>query len=367
MSVTAPSMAPHDDLANLAERLQQADRDGSAIRIEGGGTRYFTGRQVTGEVLSTRQHRGITSYDPVELIVSVRSGTLLQELEASLAEQGQMLPFEPPRLGEQGTVGGMVASGLSGPRRPWAGAVRDFVLGMRVLDHQGREQRFGGEVMKNVAGYDLSRLMVGAQGSLGLITEVSLKVLPIAGTSRSLRLEMSRDQAMQKLSVWGRKPLPLSGATWHDGALHLRLEGGPGSVTDTAAMIGGDRLDDRYWQQLRDWQLPLFSRESLHTDPRPLWRLSLPAQTPPLPLPELEDAIQIDDWAGCQRWLRTDIDATTLREACTRAGGHATCFTPGHTTPFTPLASAVARYHRQLKQQLDPRGIFNPGRLYPDL
>lgn len=367
MPATAPSMAPHDDLAHLAERLQQADRDGSAVRIEGGGTRHFTGRQVIGEVLSTRQHHGITSYDPVELIVSVRTGTPLQELEARLAEQGQMLPFEPPRLGEQGTVGGMVATGLSGPRRPWAGAVRDFVLGMRVLDHQGREQRFGGEVMKNVAGYDLSRLMVGAQGSLGLITEVSLKVLPVPGASRSLRLEMPRDQAMQKLCAWGRKPLPLSGASWHDGALHLRLEGGPGSVTETATMIGGDRLDDNYWQQLRDWKLPLFLRESLHTDPRPLWRLSLPAQTPPLPLPGLEDAMQIDDWAGCQRWLRTDIDVATLRQACTRAGGHATCFTPEHAEPFTPLAPVVARYHRQLKQQLDPNGIFNPGRLYPDL
>lgn len=371
MSATETSTTSGDDLATLVERLKQAHREGGAVRIEGGGTRHFTGRQVEGEVLSTRKHRGITSYDPVELIVSVRAGTPLQELEATLAEHGQMLPFEPPRIGAESTVGGMVASGLSGPRRPWAGAVRDFVLGMRVLDHQGREQRFGGEVMKNVAGYDLSRLMVGAQGTLGLITEVSLKVLPVPSSSRSLRLEIDRDQAMQQLARWGRQPLPLSAASWHDGALSLRLEGGPGSVAATADMIGGDDLDDGYWQQLRDWQLPLFRDDQFRSQQltdhqQPLWRLSLPANTPALALAELEDAESIDDWAGCQRWLRSDIDATTLRDACALAGGHATCFTPQAADPYTPLPPVLARYHRQLKRQLDPNGVFNPGRLYPD-
>jgi glycolate oxidase FAD binding subunit len=354
----------HDASAALAERIREASAESTPLRIVGGDTRYFYGREVQGSELSTHEHRGISFYDPVELVVSVRAGTPLAELEAALAEQGQMLPFEPPRYGIASTVGGMVATGLSGPRRPWAGSVRDFVLGARVINHEGIEQRFGGEVMKNVAGYDLSRLMVGAQGGLGLITEVSFKVLPIAGATHSLHLELSLDEARRRLAEWGREPLPISAAAWLDGALHLRLEGGPSSVAATRARIGGDDLDNEFWTALRDQRLPFFSEGRA-----PLWRLSLPHRTPALELPGVDERLMIHDWAGAQRWLRAELDAETLRRACQAAGGHATCYgpRPADVEPFTPLPEVLMKYHRNLKAQLDPKGIFNPGRLYAAL
>jgi glycolate oxidase FAD binding subunit len=241
--------------------------------------------------------------------------------------------------------------------------VRDFVLGTRVINHQGLEQRFGGEVMKNVAGYDLSRLMVGAQGTLGLVTEVSLKVLPRPAATQSLRLELPLDQALTRLAEWGRQPLPISAAAWYAGHLHLRLEGGPSSVAATRQRLGGEDLEAGFWEDLREHRLDVFRRE----DPRPLWRLSLPHNTPQLSLAGLEEGDILYDWGGTQRWLRSELDASTLREACARAEGHATCLTPGAAEPFTPLAPVVAKYHHRLKAELDPRGIFNPGRLYAEL
>ncbi|WP_306169376.1 glycolate oxidase subunit GlcE [Halomonas sp. MMSF_3323] len=360
MSNNDVSPSAFDGLAALSEAIQSASAE-RPLRIVGGNTKAFYGRPVEGTPVSTREHRGITSYDPVELIVSVRAGTLLSALEEALADQGQMLPFEPPHFGAEATVGGTIAAGLSGPRRPWAGSVRDFVLGLRVLDHQGREQRFGGEVMKNVAGYDLSRLMVGAQGTLGLITEVTLKVLPLPTASASLRLEMSQSEALSRLAEWGRKPLPLSAAAWHSGALHLRLEGGTSSVAATREAIGGDTLEADFWRELRELSLPFFRDAST-----PLWRISLPTNTPSLDIAGVEPHQLLLDWAGNQRWLKGQVDAESLRDAVAQAGGHATCFTPGAAEPFTPLQPVVAKYHERVKRKLDPDGIFNPRRLYPD-
>ncbi|WP_373190743.1 glycolate oxidase subunit GlcE [Halomonas sp.] len=365
MAQTRPQATDQDISQALGERVRQATAEGSPLRIVGGDTKAFYGRAVNGEPLSTREHRGITTYDPVELIVSVRSGTPLAELEATLAENSQILGCEPPHFGTNATVGGMVATGLSGPRRPWAGSVRDFVLGIRMITHEGRQQRFGGEVMKNVAGYDLSRLMVGAQGTLGLITEVSLKVLPKPGASHSLRLEMPLAEAQARLAEWGRQPLPITAAAWHAGALYLRLEGGPSSVAATRERLGGDELDAEFWTSLREHTLEFFSGE----DSRALWRLSLPHNTPSLALDGVAEADLLHDWAGTQRWLRSDLDADTLREACARAGGHATCLGSRQgpqADPFMPLEPVVAKYHRNLKTQLDPQGIFNPGRLYAE-
>jgi glycolate oxidase FAD binding subunit len=362
--VTTPDIPSQDASEALADRIRQAEADGTPLRIVGGDTKAFYGRRVEGEALSTREHRGITEYDPVELIVSVRTGTPLRELEAALAAQGQMLPCEPPHFGEDATVGGMIATGLSGPRRPWAGSVRDFVLGTRVITRQGSEQRFGGQVMKNVAGYDLSRLMVGAQGTLGLLTEVSMKVLPLPGASRSLHLDMPLPQALEKLSEWGRQPLPITAAAWLDGALHLRLEGGPSSVAATAERLGGDELKAGFWEALREQRLAFFSAD----DARPLWRLSLPNHTPVLDLPGVAETDVLYDWAGAQRWVRSELSADALREVVIRAGGHATCWRGASgaplDAPFTPLAPVLEKYHRNLKAELDPKGIFNPGRLY---
>lgn len=354
--------AGQDRADMLCERVRQALAERTPLHIVGGSSKTFYGRTIEGEAISTRDQRGIRHYDPVELVVSVRAGTPLAELEATLDAEGQMLGCEPPHFGEGATVGGMLATGLSGPRRPWAGSVRDFVLGSRVITGEGKELRFGGEVMKNVAGYDLSRLMAGAQGTLGLVTEVSFKVLPKPGAQASLRLDMSLDDALARFAEWGRQPLPITAAAWHDGALYLRLEGGPSSVAATRERLGGDTPEDSFWTDLREHRLAFFDTE----DTRSLWRLSLPNHTPRLEL----DGETFYDWAGAQRWLRSEASAEAIREAVARVGGHATCYRAGNQgdiEPFTPLSPVLAKYHRQLKHQLDPQGIFNPGRLYAEL
>ena len=347
-----------DASEQLLDQVNQALAANTPLRIQGSDSKAFLGRTVEGQVLDTRAHRGIVSYDPTELVVTVRAGTPLIELEAALDEAGQMLPCEPPHFGEGATVGGMIAAGLSGPRRPWSGSVRDFVLGTRIITGHGKHLRFGGEVMKNVAGYDLSRLMAGSFGCLGVLTEVSLKVLPKPRLSTGLRLEIDLERALLKLAEWGQQPVPISAAS-HDGqALYLRLEGGEGSVNAARERIGGEDLGAIYWSDLREQRLAFFA------DARPLWRLSLPNNTPAVVLP----GEQLVDWAGAQRWLKSDASAETVRAIASEVGGHATCFTAGAVAqPFQPLAEPLLRYHRQLKAQLDPQGIFNPGRMYSEV
>ena len=347
-----------DDSAALLEQVSQALQNATPLRIQGSNSKVFLGRIVAGEVLDTRSHRGIVSYDPTELVITARCGTPLAELAEVLDASQQMLPCEPPSFGEHATVGGMIASGLSGPRRPWSGSVRDFILGTRLITGQGKHLRFGGEVMKNVAGYDLSRLMAGSYGALGVVTEVSLKVLPKPRQTLSISLELDTDRALLRLAEWGQQPLPISAAC-HDGQrLHLRLEGGEGSVAAAHDRLGGECLDAAYWHDLNEHRLSFFDEDL------PLWRLSLPHNTPRLSLP----GTQLIDWGGAQRWLKSDADASVIRTVVDKLGGHATCYHPGLIdSPFQPLPDTLMRYHRNLKQQLDPRGIFNPGRLYAEL
>lgn len=240
----------------LLEQVNQALNQRTPLRIQGSNSKAMLGNPVAGEVLDTRSHRGIVSYDPTELVLTARAGTPLREIEAALHEAGQMLPCEPPHLGPEATLGGMVAAGLSGPRRPWAGAVRDYVLGTRVITGHGKLLRFGGEVMKNVAGYDVSRLMAGSFGCLGLLTEVSLKVLPRPRQCLGLRLPMSRHEALAELAEWGQQPLPISAACHDSEALYLRLEGGEGSVQSAYRRLGGETLHNRFWSDLREQRLP---------------------------------------------------------------------------------------------------------------
>lgn len=346
-----------DASAALLEQVNHALNSATALRIQGSGSKAHLGRATTGEVLDTRMHRGIVSYDATELVLTARAGTPLTEIEAALEANNQMLPCEPPHLGDGATLGGMVAAGLSGPRRPWAGSVRDQVLGTRVITGQGKLLRFGGEVMKNVAGYDLSRLMAGSFGCLGLLAEVSIKVLPKPRQVLSLRLDMSARDALNKLAEWGQQPLPISAAS-HDGvALHLRLEGGEGSVLAARQRLGGEEIDNAYWHELREQRLPFFSASGT------LWRLSLPANSGILDVP----GRQLIDWGGAQRWLKSDADGELIQSVTAKLGGHATCFAAGHASPFQPLAAPLLRYQRQLKNQLDPQGIFNPGRMYAEV
>jgi len=269
-----------------------------------------------------------------------------------------MLPFEPP-LAEQGaTIGGVIAAGLSGPRRPWAGAARDFVLGTRIITGHAQHLRFGGEVMKNVAGYDLSRLFAASFGCLGILTEVSMKILPKPRCCITLALQITPENALVRLAQWGQQPLPISAAA-HDGErLHLRLEGGEGSVNNARAQLGGELANSGYWRDLNAHRLPFFA------DSLPLWRLSLPHHTPLFELP----GRQLIDWGGAQRWLKSDAPADAIRAIVRAYGGSVTCYTHGITdTPFEPLPALLLRYHRQLKSKLDPHRIFNPGRMYSDL
>jgi glycolate oxidase FAD binding subunit len=346
----------HDDSTSMMEQVSYALNKRVPLRIQGGNTKANIGRKVVGEILDTRSHRGIISYDPTELVLTARAGTPLTEIEAVLEAENQMLPFEPPHLGQSATLGGMVASGFSGPRRPWAGSVRDYVLGTRIITGHGKLLRFGGEVMKNVAGYDLSRLMAGSFGCLGLLTEISLKVLPKPRQCASVKLELDTHKALAKLAAWGQQPIPISAAS-HDGEfLHLRLEGGEGSVKSACERLGGEALDGSYWSMLRERQLPFFDTSE------PLWRISVPNNSAVLNLP----GKQLLDWGGAQRWLLTDEPAEVVRLAVTALGGHATRFGT-HESPFQPLPEPLLRYHQRLKLQLDPQRIFNPGRMYAEV
>jgi glycolate oxidase FAD binding subunit len=345
----------------FAERIREAVARRTPLRLRGGGSKDFYGGEPRGELLDTRAHAGVVDYEPTELVLTARAGTPLAELEALLAGRGQMLAFEPPHFGPGATLGGCVAAGLSGPRRAVAGAVRDFVLGARLLDGRGRELGFGGRVMKNVAGYDVSRLLAGSLGTLGLILEVSLKVLPRPPAEATLCLELPQARAIEQLNRWAGTPLPVSASAWRDGELWLRLSGAETAVRAAAQTLGGDRLAKDaaagFWAGVREQTDAFFAGEA------PLWRLSLPSSAPPLELPDE----QLIEWGGALRWLRTLAAPATVREAAARAGGHATLFRGGDKSAgaFAPLAPAAARLHRELKAVFDPAGIFNPGRLYP--
>lgn len=352
-----------DVLAQFAACIRSAAAENKPLRLRGGGTKDFYGQALAGEVLDTRAYAGIVDYEPTELVVTVRCGTPLAELEAALRAQGQQLAFEPPHFGAAATVGGMVAAGLSGPRRQAAGAVRDFVLGVRMLDGRGNDLSFGGQVMKNVAGFDIARPLAGSLGTLGLILEVSLKVPPLPFAEATLKLELPQDKAIELLNHWGGKPLPLSASAWAGGELALRLSGAASAVAAARATIGGETVEaeaaGRYWLGIRE------QTDSFFTGGKPLWRLSVPSVTPPLALA----GEQLIEWGGSLRWLASNTDARLIREAAAQAGGHATLFraTDKGAGVFTPLAPAVAKIHRKLKQAFDPAGIFNPGRMYPDL
>jgi glycolate oxidase FAD binding subunit len=349
----------------LSEQIRQAAAEHTPLRIQGGGSKAFYGREVTGNsrALNIGAYRGIVAYEPTELVITARAGTPLGELETALAEQGQMLGCEPPYFSSQATIGGTVACGLSGPRRPYAGSVRDFVLGMKIINGKGEILSFGGQVMKNVAGYDISRLLTGSLGTLGVILEVSLRVLPIAAQERTLVRQCSEQQAIDQFSGWGRQPLPITAAV-HDGeVLYVRLAGAASAVDAAAAHIDGDPIRDSatFWKVVREQEHPFFDG---HED-MPLWRFSLPPATGPLKLTPAKTFI---DWGGAQRWVFAELSPDAAFAAAQAVSGHATLFHGGDRggRVFQPQEPAVARLHQRLKHSFDPAGILNPGRLYAE-
>ena len=377
-------------LERIVEQVRAARAERATLDIRGGLTKAFYGGPARGEPLDVRPLAGITSYEPSELVVTARAGTPLAELEAVLAERGQCLPFEPPRFAAAGravdgavggnagsaeeaavgTVGGMVAAGLAGPARAAVGGVRDYVLGATMVNGRGELLTFGGQVMKNVAGYDVSRVLAGSLGTLGVICEVSLKVLPLAPAQLTLRWEFDEATALRRINEWSGQPLPLHASAWWEGMLVVRLAGAAAAVRAAQAHLGGEAIEPelaaKFWRGLRDHEDEFFVGAARAVERGAgLWRLSVPSTAPPLGLP----GEQLVEWAGAQRWLCTSAAPALLREAAANAGGHAALFRGGDKAGgvFAPLAPTVARIQRELMCAFDPDRVFNRGRLYPEL
>ena len=344
----------------LAEQVREANSREMPLVIQGGGSKSFYGRLPEGQLLDTRGHHGVVNYQSTELVVTVRSGTLLRELEQVLAEQGQMLPFEPPHFDDSATIGGTVACGLSGPARPYRGAVKDFVLGISVVNGTGEIQRFGGEVMKNVAGYDVARLMTGSLGTLGLILDVSLKVLPKPREEITLVHSISESEAINWFNQLATKPYPLSGACYVNERAYIRLSGSASGIKSARSKIGGEEIpnSDAFWRKLREHTHHYFDQDG------PLWRLSLPPTVNALDI----GADQLVDWGGAQRWMISDAPVEAVRANISRVGGHATLFRGADRTRevFQPLPAAMHALQKKLKQAFDPNAVLNRGRMYSD-
>jgi glycolate oxidase FAD binding subunit len=374
------SMSSHPETAPqaLIDQVRAASAARQPLCIVGGGTKAFYGTPVAGDTLETTSWQGIVSHEPTELVVTVRAGTPLAELEAVLLEKGQCLPFEPPRFGSASTIGGVVAAGLAGPARAIAGGVRDYVLGLRFIDGRGEWLTFGGQVMKNVAGYDVSRAMAGSLGTLGVITDVSLKILPVAPAEATLVFALNQHDALEQLHRWGGQPLPINASCWvkDDGQtgaperLRVRLRGAVAAVDAACERMvreaQGQRLEDREaadgWAACRNQTLPFFNAPSPELC---LWRLSVPQTAPVLPLPYA----QLAEWQGAQRWLWAPATAASeIRAATAAVSGHATLFradaggAPGFPR-FDRQSPAIDTITQRLRAEFDPAGIFNPGRM----
>jgi len=351
-------MQNSDISATLQQQVQQAMHEGTQLNICGGNSKTFLGRNASGQTLDISAHRGIINYDPRELVIHARAGTPLSEIEDTLAAAGQMLAFEPPHFGAHATLGGTIACGLSGARRPYAGSARDFTLGCKILNGRGELLNFGGQVMKNVAGYDLSRLMVGAYGTLGVLLDISLKVLPRPAASLTITHECTPDAAISRMSGMLAQPYPIDAACFHGELCTLRLTGSEKAVQHAHAQLGGEIMDNcgSFWRALNEHELSLFSSAPV------LYRIMVKPATPPLDI----EGKWLLDWGGAQRWLSSDAPLASIREQVAKVGGHVTQFRGGDRNGmiFSPLAAPLLPLHQRLKHSFDPQHIFNRSRMY---
>ncbi len=349
-----------DSSAELQAQVQTAVHNRTALQIVGGHSKAFYGRPTQGEVLAVNRHCGILEYEPSEQVITARAGTPLALIEATLAQHQQMLSFEPPHFAPSATLGGTMACGFSGARRPFAGSARDSLLGVKMLNGQGEIVKFGGVVIKNVAGFDVARLQVGAMGTLGVLLEISLKVMPLPSAEQSLSFELPMPKALALMQQWGRQPWPISAASYSAGQLRLRLSGPESALAATHRQLGGELLShplaEQFWQGLRTQQLAFFQ------DPAPLWQIFVPSATPVLSIP----GTWLIDWGGALRWLKSTETAAEIFALAQAAGGHACRFRSAEGGLMPPLAPGLAQLNRSIKFACDPWGIFNPGRLYPD-
>lgn len=352
----------------VRDQVLAAAADGCTLNLLGGGTKRWLGQPAADDRqqrdLSLAEHRGIVLYDPSELVIVARAGTPLAELEAALAEHRQVLAFEPPRLGVASTIGGVVAAGLSGPRRLQAGSLRDFMLGVTLMRHDGHLVGFGGTVMKNVAGYDVSRLLAGSMGTLGPMLELAIKVVPKPAAQQTLRFELDEAAMLDQVNRWCAQPLPIAATAWRQGLLSVRLAGAEAAVQAAVQRLGGEVLAveqaQAYWDGLRDLNDPFFAGDALA-----VWRLAVPSTSAVLGLA----GDTLIEWAGGQRWLRAPAtDAAAIRARAAAVGGHATLLRATeaersqHGT-YHALTPGVAAIHRRLKAEFDPNNLFNPGRM----
>jgi len=345
---------------HLQQQLKQACENKTPLRIEAGNSKSFYGNPVKGDVINIRPHQGILSYEPSELVIKAKAGTSLADIEAELAQHNQQFPFEPPHFGTGATLGGTVACGLSGPARPFRGALRDHVLGCTVLTGKGDILHVGGEVMKNVAGYDVSRLMAGNLGTLGILLDISIRVAPLDEAEMTLQFDCSAAEAIQKCNAWSAQSLSLSATSYTNEKLYVRLSGSQAANLAAQAKLGGIEIDGKtFWRELREHQLPFFKSDT------PLWRLSIATNTAELPI-EGEDVIE---WAGAQRWVTSTESEHNIRNTVELLGGHATLFRHGENIEetFHPLGGKLKQLHLNLKQVFDPFGILNFGRMYSDI
>jgi len=351
----------NDHSAILQQQVLDALNTETPLNITGSGSKSFLGNPTDGQTINVCPHRGIVHYDPRELVITARSGTPLGEIEAALAEAGQMLAFEPPHFSDSATLGGTLACALSGPRRPYSGSARDFVLGCQILNGRGEILRFGGQVMKNVAGYDVSRLMVGAFGTLGVLLDFSLKVLPCPAASVTVTRECSASEAIGNMSALLGKPYPVDAACYDGRNCHVRISGSAQAVKEARTKIRGDVMPhaEAFWAALREHELPFFEHSGT------LYRVMVKPATPCLPL----EGSWLLDWGGAQRWLRSNEDLAKIRHCVESEGGHVSVFRSDDPLidKFHPLPPHLFVLHQTLKSSIDPKNIFNRGRLYKNL
>ena len=356
-----------DFIDDLCKRVELAARNKTQLRPVGGGTKHFYGGPLQGEEVDMRPWAGIVEYEPTELVITVKPGTRLAEVEAALAAQKQELAFEPPRLGANGTIGGAIASGLAGPARLSKGGVKDYVLGCTLLDGKGQLLHFGGVVMKNVAGYDVARVIPGSMGTLGVVTELSIKVMPVAPAEASLQFDMDVNKAISQSNLWLSKPLPISATFFDNGTLTVRLRGASAAVQAALKNMGGQEMDTQqaqaFWTGVRDQQHHFFNGEG------DLWRLAVPPTTVDLAMP----GQSVHEWGSGLRWLRVDpgVTAEQIRATAKRVGGHATLYRTSKESSrihaFQQPDAVMLKLQRRLKEQFDPAGVFSINRLSPIL
>ncbi len=350
----------NDYAQEIADKILTAYQQKQPLKITSGKTKQFYGRKINAEILNVKNHSGVVEYEPSELYITARSGTPLSEIERIIDHKNQILPFEPPRFGASATIGGTVACGLSGPRRAYSGSLSDCILGADVINGKGEQLHFGGRVMKNVAGYDVSRLMCGALGTLGVITSITLRLLPKPENEQTITFETSCTEAIEKMNQWANTPLPIS-ATFHDmNTLYVRLSGSPSTIKSSAKEMQGEFIEknETFWETVKKHKHPFFDTEL------PLWRISVPPSTPELNI----QGECLMEWSGALRWYATDSDERAIRTEVERVGGQATLF-KGNSTQniFHPLSKASMKFHKHLKQVMDPGYILNPGKMFAEL